>query len=260
MTAGLNLLAAEVVERFYLFLWPMLRISALLATAPPFSTSAFTVRLRVLMAMVLAWFVYPQHDWPTIDPASAAGVLEIGNQIFIGATMGLTLQVVVAALVVAGQALSAAMGLSMANMIDPSVGNVPVLSQALIVFSTLIFMGFGGHALLLSLVLQSFETLPIGVSVLDLDAFGRVIRWSAMMFLGAVLLALPVLVMLLFINIGLGVVTRAATSLNIFAVGLPALIAVGVLGLVMSMGGIGERIEWLWLRGFEQLRALLRIA
>jgi len=191
----MTILAADVIEKFYLFLWPMLRISAMLMLAPPFSQNAFNLRLRILIALVLTWLIFPHYQWPQLDPLSAAGLAEIFNQIFIGLTMGVVLQVVVAALVVAGQSISAAMGLAMANMIDPNVGNVPVLSQFLLVLSTLIFVGFGGHAMLLGLVLESFEALPIGTSILNQDVFGQVIRWSSMMFLGGLLLALPVMVM-----------------------------------------------------------------
>lgn len=256
---AMTLLADDIIQRFYALLWPMLRISAMLMTAPPFSTDAFNVRLRVLFALVLTWLVYPLHAWPRLDPTSAQGLLEIFNQIAIGAVMGLILQVVVAAIIVAGQTLSAAMGLSMANMIDPNVGNVPVLSQGLMVFATLIFVGVGGHALLIALVVQSFDTLPIGSSLFQADAAGRVVQWGGMMFLGGLLMALPVMITLLFINIGMGVVTRAAPSLNVFAVGFPALILVGLVLLMLSMEGIGGRTEWLWMRGFDTLRTLLRI-
>ena len=163
----MNFLAADVVERFYTFLWPMLRISALMITAPIFSLSAFNTRMRILVALVLTWLVYPLHNWPVIDPTSAQGLVEVFNQIMIGATMGLILQIVVAAVVVAGQSIAAAMGLSMANMIDPNMGNVPVISQLLIVMSTLIFVGFGGHAILLGLILESFNSLPIGTNILN---------------------------------------------------------------------------------------------
>jgi flagellar biosynthetic protein FliR len=151
----MNFLAADIVERFYTFLWPMLRISALMITAPIFSLSAFNTRMRILLALVLTWLVYPLHSWPVVDPTSAQGLVEVFNQIMIGATMGLILQVVVGAVVVAGQSIAAAMGLSMANMIDPNMGNVPVISQLLIVMSTLIFVGFGGHSIMLGLILES---------------------------------------------------------------------------------------------------------
>jgi flagellar biosynthetic protein FliR len=256
----MNLLADDIVQRFYTFLWPMLRISALMITAPIFSLSAFNTRMRILVALVLTWLVFPLHNWPVIDPTSAQGLTEVFNQIMIGATMGLILQVVVAAVVVAGQSIAAAMGLSMANMIDPNMGNVPVISQLLIVMSTLIFVGFGGHAILLGLILESFNTLPIGVDILNQAVYGRVLQWSAMMFLGAVLMALPVMVSLLFINVGLGVVTRAAPSLNIFAVGFPAMIMAGFIILIISMDSIGARIEWLWIEGFSVVREIIGVS
>ena len=253
----MNFLAADVVERFYTFLWPMLRISALMITAPIFSLSAFNTRMRILVALVLTWLVYPLHKWPVIDPTSAQGLVEVFNQIMIGATMGLILQVVVAAVVVAGQSIAAAMGLSMANMLDPNMGNVPVISQLLIVMSTLIFVGFGGHAILIGLILESFNSLPIGTNILNQAVYGRVLQWSSMMFLGAVLMALPVMVSLLFINVGLGVVTRAAPSLNIFAVGFPAMIMAGFIVLIISLDSIGGRIEWLWVQGFSLVRDVI---
>jgi flagellar biosynthetic protein FliR len=253
----MTFLASEIIERFYLFLWPMLRISALLLTAPPFSSSVFNLRVRTVVALGLTWMVYPLYNWPVIDPLSAPGLVEIFNQIVIGASMGLVLQIVVAALVLAGHAISSSMGLTMSSMLDPSVGNVPILSQFLIILSTLIFVGTGGHAMLLGLVLESFRWLPIGQSLLNQDAYGLIVRWSSMIFLGGLLLALPVMVTLLFINIGLGVVTRAAPSLNIFSVGFPAMIIAGFMVVLLSMDSIGRRIGWLWVQGFSTLRTLL---
>ena len=255
----MNFLAADVIERFYTFLWPMLRISALMISAPIFSLTAFSLRLRILLALVLAWLVYPLHKWPMLDPSTAPGLVEVFNQIMIGSVMGLILQVVVGAIVVGGQSIAAAMGLSMANMLDPNMGNVPVISQLMIVMSTLIFVGFGGHAILLGLISESFHSLPIGTSILNQNVYGRVLQWSSMVFLGAVLMALPVMVSLLFINIGLGVVTRAAPSLNIFAVGFPAMIIAGFLILIISMESIGARIEWLWVQGFNVVRDVMGV-
>jgi flagellar biosynthetic protein FliR len=107
--------------------------------------------------------------------------------------------------------------------------------------------------------LESFYSLPIGTSILNQDTYAQVIRWSSMMFLGGVLLTLPVMITLLFINIGLGVVTRAAPSLNIFAVGFPAMIAVGLLVFMLSLDSVGARIEWLWLQGFDVVRNVLKV-
>ncbi len=249
-----NLLAADIMERFYAFLWPMLRISALMATAPLFSMGSYNLQLRILTALVLTWLIYPLHKWPLLDPSSASGLLEIFNQLAIGAMMGLVLQIAASAIVLGGQAIANSMGLSMASMIDPTMGQVPTISQLLLVLSTLIFVGFGGHALLLGMIADSFHALPIGAHVLNPEAMGKVIRWSSMMFLGGLLMALPVMVTLLFINIGLGVVTRATPSLNIFSLGFPAMLVAGFLVFIVSLDSIGGRIEWIWARSFDVLR------
>ena len=252
----MNIAAIDIVERFYAFMWPMLRISALLLAAPVFSLSALTVRIRVLLALALSVMVYPLFTWPDIDPLSPAGLLEICNQLMIGVFMGLALQIVTAAVVVAGQTISNSMGLSMANLIDPNLGNVPVVAQFLLIMSTLIFVSLGGHAMLLALILESFATLPVGSTLFGPQAYALLVSWSSMIFLGALLTALPVMVTLLFISIGLGVVTRAAPSLNIFSVGLPATIVVGFVVLLLSLANIGSRIQWLWMQGLLQIRSL----
>ena len=247
----MDILVAEVVQRFYTLLWPMIRVSAFLLASPFFSLRAVNVRVRVLLAALLTLMIYPLVDWPIIEPYSAAGLREIFNQILIGTVMGMILQIVSGALVVGGQAVSAAMGLGMANMIDPNMGNVPVISQFFIICSTLIFMGMGGHVLVISLILESFKSLPIGQMIAPDMLMAVLLQWSSMLFLGALLLALPIMVSLLFINIGVGVITRAAPALNIFAVGFPAMIMAGLVLLAASMSTIGYRIQWLWRQSFD---------
>ena len=129
--------------------------TAFLLAAPFFSIRAVSVRIRVLLAFVLTWMIYPLSDWPVLDPTSAEGLKAIFAQVFIGVLMGLLLQIVNAALIIGGQAVSASMGLSMANMVDPSMGNVPVIAQFFVICSTLIFLGLGGHVLVISLLLES---------------------------------------------------------------------------------------------------------
>jgi flagellar biosynthetic protein FliR len=252
--------AIDIVDRFYALLWPMLRMSALMLYAPVFSLPALTTRLRILLALALAVMVYPLFDWPRIDPLSAEGLREIVNQLTIGLLMGLILQVAIAAVVVAGKTISNSIGLSMAMMIDPNLGNVPTIAQFLIVLATLVFVGLGGHSLLLAIVVESFVSLPVGTLILVDQSWAQILGWSSMMFLGALLIALPVMVTLLFINIGIGVITRAAPSLNIFAVGLPVTIVIGFMVLLLSMSNIGARLQWLWTQSLTQTRLLVGLS
>jgi flagellar biosynthetic protein FliR len=78
-----------------------------------------------------------------------------------------------------------------------------------------------------------------------------------MIFIGGLLVSLPVLAATLVINAGLGVISRAAPSLNIFAIGFPAMLAIGLVTCLLSMESVSLRIQWLWVRGFASLGELM---
>jgi flagellar biosynthetic protein FliR len=159
--------------------------------------------------------------------------------------------------VVAGQSIAAAMGLSMANMIDPTLGNVPVVSQFFTIIGTLVFLSIGGHLIVFAVLLESFTLFPIGKSLMTQDVLGKMTAWGAMMFVSALLISLPVVITLLFVNIGVGFVTRAAPSLQLFSVGLPAILLSGFVILWMAVPSIINRISWLWVQTFSQMRGML---
>ncbi len=253
----MNASLIEILDKFLVVIWPMLRLSAFLAFTSIFSARAVNMRIRISLAFAMSFFVTQYIEIPKIDPVTADGLMEIFRQILIGFTTGLVFQVASAALVVAGQAMSASMGLSMANMVDPNMGNVPVLSQFFNIMGTLVFLGMGGHLIVFGLVIESFKLLPIGQAFFSQDMLGKMINWSAMMFLGALLIALPVMMTLLFINVGLGFVARAAPSLNIFTVGFPALILTGFIVMIFSMTSNVARIDWVWTQSFMMLRSYL---
>ena len=253
----MNASLIDILDKFLVVIWPMLRLSAFLAFTSIFSIRAVNMRIRISLAFAMAFFVSQQIEIPKIDPVTADGLIEIFRQILIGLTFGLIFQVASAALVVAGQAVSGSMGLSMANMVDPNMGNVPVISQLFNIMGTLIFLGMGGHLIVFGLVIESFKLIPLGQPFFSQDMLGKMINWSAMMFLGALLIALPVVMTLLFVNIGLGFVARAAPSLNIFTVGFPALILTGFIVMVFSMGSNVARIDWVWTQAFMMLRSYL---
>ena len=255
----MEFLIEDLVARFYTFIWPMIRISAFLLIAPFFSLDTVSLRVRIALGLLLTWLTYPLIEIPNIDPTSFEGLVVAFDQALIGVTMGIILQVVSAAIVVGGQAISNSMGLGMANMVDPNIGNVPLLSVFLLIVSTLIFLGLGGHLLVIMYLLETFRSLPIGQEVIPVDFLRFIVEWSSMVFLGAVLLALPIMVSLLFINLGIGVITRAAPALNIFAVGFPAMILAGIILLSISMN-LNYTKQWLWLQSFDTLKSGLGLS
>lgn len=252
----MNLILDDVVQILATGLIPLLRISALLLAAPLVSLKVVSVRIRVAIALVLTVFIYPMLELPVIDPVSAPGLMLIIRELLIGLLFAVVLQVVNAALVVAGQTLSMSMGLGMAQTVDPNIGRVPVLASFLVVMSTLIFLSIGGHLILIELILMSFEAMPIGGDINFFETVANFMEWTAMVFLGAVLIALPIMLTMMLVNLCIGIVTRAAPALNIFAVGFPAMVLAGMVLFVVYLVNIGHRIEWLWLEAFSRAQTI----
>ena len=136
----MTLIFADIVQLLNQFLWVLIRVSAFLLAGPFFSLSAVNLRIRLALVLILTWLIYPLIHIPEIDPFSFGAVTGTLHEVMVGGVMGLTLQIVIAALVVAGQAIAGSMGLSMANMIDPNLGNVPSLSQFFLIIATLLFI------------------------------------------------------------------------------------------------------------------------
>ena len=112
------------------------------------------------------------------------------------------------------------MGLGFASMMDPQNGvQVPVVSQFYLILATLLFLVLNGHLILIDLLFQSFHTFPVAVDGLGRSSFADVVGWGSRLFSAGLLMALPVMAALLLVNLGMGIVTRAAPQLNIFAVG-----------------------------------------
>lgn len=242
--ATLVLEANDIVRWAVSLAWPLVRISALLLVAPVFGARQINTRVRLGLALLLTWMIAPQlPEPPLIDPLSAHGFVVAAEQALIGIAMGFVLTLVFSAINQAGEAIALSMGLGFASAVDPVGGvQVPMISQYLSILATLIFLAMNGHLVLLELLLKSFETFPIGLDGPEPEDFWYIAGFGAQMFAGAVLIALPAIAALLLVNLAMGVVTRAAPQLNIFAVGFPITIVAGFLIIVWTLPSLTARI------------------
>src|SRR5690625_3801341 len=204
------------------FAWPWLRVSAMVISAPLFAQVQIPPRIQILLGFALTIAIMPAvGSVPEVDPLSATALLIAVQQILIGVIIGLILTLAMHAAVVAGETFSIAMGLGFATMVDPQGGaSVPILSQFLQIFALLLFLAVGGHLMLIELVAVSFTTLPVAATGIGTEALWQVVLFGSQMFVGAVLIGLPAIVVLLTTQLALGVMTRTAPQMNIFSVGL----------------------------------------
>ena len=238
--------------------FPFVRISSCLMVAPLFGARFVPARSRLVLSAALTALVVPMLEAPTIAPFSGAGFVVIAQQALIGVAMGFALQVVFDALGLAGQLLANSMGLSFAFNVDPLRGSsTAALGQLYIILATLTFLALGGHLALIELLVGSLHTLPVGTTGLGQDGLWSLVSWGGSLFSGAIMIALPGVTALLIVNLAFGVVSRAAPSLNLFAVGFPISLVVGLLVVTAGIGPLSEGVTHLLAQGFEFLRGLV---
>ncbi len=235
----LELSSAQIAGWISNFLLPLFRIAAVLMVMPIIGTQLVPQRVRLYMSLAITVLLVPVlPDMPQVDALSLRSMLLIAEQVLIGAMLGFSLQLFFHIFVFTGQLVSMQMGLGFASMMDPATGvSVPVLGQFLLMLVSLLFLAMNGHLVVFDVLAESFVTLPVGQS-LNIDHFAIVAGRLSWVIGAALLLALPAVSALLVINIAFGVMTRAAPQLNIFTIGFPLTLVMGLIIFWISTSDI----------------------
>ncbi|MDH0334362.1 flagellar biosynthetic protein FliR [Metapseudomonas otitidis] len=238
---------------------PLFRIASLLMTMPLFGTQLVPNRVRLYLALAITVVLAPNlPPMPEVDAMSLRAFLLVLEQVLIGAVMGFALQLFFHAFVVAGQILAVQMGLGFASMVDPTNGvSVPVIGQFFTMLVTLLFLAMNGHLVVFEVLAESFVTLPVGGGLMTAHFWELATRLGWVLGAG-LLLALPAITALLVVNIAFGVMTRAAPQLNIFSIGFPLTVAMGLVIIWIGMADILSQYQILATDALQLLRELVR--
>jgi flagellar biosynthetic protein FliR len=251
---------AEILSWVGRFLWPMLRFGALMVSVPVFSSHGVPARVRLVIALALTALAMPALPaMPDIPLFSAPGLLAAAQQVFIGLLTGFVLQTAYAVVIYGGQNIAYAMGLGFASLIDPQTGvQVPVVAQLYLLLTTFIFLSMDGHLLVIQMLVDSFHWLPVEAGGPSRDALWTVLVWSGLVFSGGLLLSLPILIALLVVTLGFGVAARAAPQLNIFSVGFPVTLLLGLVLMWVTLPDLTRQIGGLLHETYLFIERLLR--
>jgi len=237
MTFTANGLETWLLTLLSTYAWPFFRITGVVLVAPVFGTRLVPARIKIALAVALTAALAPAVEAPQAAAWSLASILTIAHELLLGVVLGFVLQMLFDALVIAGQTIAMTMGLGFATMVDPQRGvSVPLLAQFFVILGILVFLTLNGHLALLALLAESFELIPIGVP-LGRDSLWSLLAEGGEMFAGALRLALPAVTALLVVNLAFGVMSRAAPTLNLFAVGFPTALLLGLVFLLLDIGG-----------------------
>lgn len=244
-------------ESIIQWLWPLMRISGVMLVAPIIGSAYVPIRIRAVLAILLTIVALPHVDaTPDVDLLSPMFFLVLLKEVVIGFAIGFVLRLVIDAAVIAGQVLAISMGLHFATVVDPQQGGTPTLSQFYVIVASLLIVTTNAHITLIEMIAMSFQSLPIVGSTFSAESAWLVAGLAGNMFVAGLQIALPAVAAILIVNVAFGVVSRAAPTLNLFAVGFPITM---LIGFIVTLIGF-RTILPIWLATANQaFSAILQI-
>ncbi|WP_375396763.1 flagellar biosynthetic protein FliR [uncultured Sphingomonas sp.] len=249
----------SIEPQIWALFFVMVRIGAAFVAAPVFGAINVPVTVRVTLSAAIAFLVLAVH--PVTPPAqffAMATFLAVAAEALVGLAIGFVLQIAFAAPMIASEVIGTSMGIGFASAIDPQNGrSTPALGQFLAILMTLLFLSVNGHLVLVDMIVRSYAVLPPGGAWLAPDRLRDIALFGGYIFAAGLLLALPVGFLLLCLNLIVGMISRAAPSLNLFAIGLPASLAVGIVALALALPAMGDYMLVIVHEGLEAAQRLV---
>ena len=231
----------SIEPQLWALMFAMVRIGAAFIAAPVFSAVSVPLPARIALTGaigVLVLGVAPIQAPPEIFSINT--FLAVAAEALIGLALGFVLQIAFAAPLIASEVIGMSMGLGFANAVDPNSGvSTPALGQFLSLLLTLLFLAVDGHLVLVDLVVRSYTAVPPGAWLAP-DKLLGIALFGGYAFMAGLLLALPVGFLLLCLNVIVGMISRAAPALNLFAIGIPASLAMGVVAILLALPAMGD--------------------
>lgn len=228
---------AQLVAWLSPMIWPFLRVLAVFTAAPLFSSKAFPLRARIGLAFFIAFAAQPSlQGQPIISIAGPDAMGAVAQQVGIGLAIGFTVRLVFAAVELAGEVVGFQMGLGFASFFNPALNTQ---SSAVARFfgqmATFLFVVMNGHLMVLMAVIKSFDKFPVDQNFLEAIGQMKIYDFGTDLFASGLWIALPMIGMLMFANLALGIVSRVAPQMNIFAIGFPVTLTVGMIGIAATL-------------------------
>jgi flagellar biosynthesis protein FliR len=231
---------AQILAWITPLIWPFLRVLALFTALPVLGTRTVPARVRIGLAAFVAFAAQP--SLPAVAPVpldSALAFALVAQQLLIGLALGFAVRLVFAAIEFAGELVGLQMGLNFAGFFDPLSASAATATSRF--FGTTIawlFIVINGHLMIIAALVQSFAAFPVGPEPFAFLAKAQPFRWGAEIFSTGLWIALPLIAMLLFVYLVLGAMSRVAPQINVFAVGFPVTLGVGLLGILLTLPGM----------------------
>lgn len=255
----LTFTSAQLLEWVATFVLPLVRVLALLGSMAVFGVQTVPMRVKVGLGVLITLIVAPSLPVvpaTALDSWFALGL--IAKEIVIGLAMGFATRIAFAAIDFAAEVIGLQMGLGFATFFDPQTADqTSGIGRFIGALATLVFLALNAHLMVLGALAESFRVLPVDGALFSGSAAFGMVEAATAIFTFGLTLALPVVGALLVTNLALGILTRAAPQLHLFAVGFPISLAVGFLLLAMTVPYFAPILERMFQHGLELALRLL---
>jgi flagellar biosynthetic protein FliR len=218
-------------------IWPFLRALALFSSLPLLGTRTVPMRVRIALSALVALAAQASlPTMPTVALDSMAAFMLVLQQLLIGISLGFAVRLVFAAVELAGELVGLQMGLNFAGFFDPvTAAQTTATSRFFGAIVGWLFIVINGHLLIIAALVNSFNAFPVGDAPFAFLQQALPHQWGAQIFATGLWIALPMVAMLTFVNLVLGVISRVAAQINVFAIGFPITLGVGLLGILLTL-------------------------
>lgn len=225
------------------FLLVLFRISSFFFSSPIFSFRGVPTQFKIGLAVFISLVTFTGLDLNETIVMDASYLLSIVKEILIGLVLGFTASLFFTIVQVAGSFVDLQMGFMMANLIDPVTGaQSPVMSNMKFFIATLLFLALNGHHYLIKALIESYEWVPLTNEFFARIASGQVsvflIDSFSTMFILAFQMIAPLIVVLFIVDVSMGILARTAPQFNLFVVGIPLKLLIGLTVLLMMIPGL----------------------
>lgn len=221
----------------------LVRPGLLVAAAPPFGALYTPVPVKIGLSVALGVALAPSVSLPGEVSVPMLAIM-LAREAAIGLALAFSVRALMAGAELAGQLAGFQLGFAYAATVDPQTGARNSVVAALYTSLTLLtFLSIDGHHALLKALAESYQVLPVGVGRVDPGMAGTIGSLLGLLFVFGTQVAAPIVIVLLVVEVALGLVSRAAPSLNLMALGFPIRLLAGLIALAAAIAAVPSMVS-----------------
>lgn len=216
----------------------LLRVSSFLVSWPVFSVYSVPNPLKVLFAVTVSLLIFPvvnRSGLSTQDFGTGLAWL-VGKEVLVGVCLGFVTRMFFFGIAVGGNLVATSVGLANAQIFNPTMGSQgTTIEQFYATLGTLLFLSLNGHHHFLQGLVQSFDTVPLSLSGIEIAVFkdsGLILQQVTE---AGIKISAPVMVAIFFINVAMGIVGRAVPQINVLVTSMPVNFMAGLLVMIVAI-------------------------